>query len=120
MEVVMRRSLVFLSLAGLFAATQMFAAEGQRYRIELADGRQIVAAGAPVQRGSVVTFRTYPAGLLTGVPAEQVVKIERGEVATFPSRASEATIVTGEVRPLQPGESLDVGLTGEGIAPASA
>ena len=116
----MRRSLVLLSLAGLFAATQMFAAEGQRYRIELADGRQIVAAGVPVQRGSVVTFRPYPAGLLTGIPEEQVVKIERGEVATFPSEAAESTIEPGEVRPLQPGEALDVGPTGEGIEPAPA
>jgi hypothetical protein len=116
----MRRSLVFLSLVGLFAATLVLAAEGQRYRIELADGRQVVASGAPVQRGSVVTFRPYPAGMLTGIPAEQVVRIERGEVATFPEQAPESTIDPGVVRPLEPGEALDVGLTGEGSASGAA
>jgi hypothetical protein len=94
----------------------VLAAGGQRYRIELVDGRQIVTADAPVQRGSVVTFRPYPAGALTGVPAEQVVRIERGEVATFPAQAAESTIEPGEVRPLEPGEALDIGPTGEGIA----
>ena len=115
----MRRSLVLLGLVGLFAATRAFAAEGQRYRIELADGRQIVAADAPVQRGSIVTFRPYPGGALTGIPAEQVVRIEKGEVATFPAEAAESTIEPDEVRPLEPGEALDVGLTGEGISTAS-
>src|SRR5262245_14740771 len=111
----MRSSLVLTGLVGCFAATLALAA-GARYRIELADGRQILAAEAPVQRGSVVTFRPYPAGVLTGVPAEQVVRIEKGEVATFPSEAAESSIEPGEVRALEPGEALDIGLTGEGIS----
>jgi hypothetical protein len=112
----MRRSLVLLGLVGLFAATRVLAAEGQRYRIELADGRQILASDAPVQRGSVVTFRPYPGGTLTGIPAEQIVRIERGEVATFPAESAESTIEPGEVRALEPGEALDIGPTGEGIS----
>jgi hypothetical protein len=116
----MRRSPVLLSLVGFFAATLAFAAEGQRYRIELADGRQIFASDAPVSRGSVVTFRPYPGGALTGIPAEQVVRIEKGEVATFPAEAAASTIEPGEVRALEPGEALDIGLTGEGISSGAA
>src|SRR5262245_42247210 len=111
----MRRSLVLAGFATFFAAT-LALADGARYRIELADGRQIVTSGAPVQRGSVVTFRPYPAGLLTGIPAEQVVRIDRGEVGTFPAETGEETIEPGEIRALEPGEALDVGPMGEGIA----
>src|SRR6476660_1364630 len=112
----MRRFLFLLALVGFFAATLALAAEGQRYRIELADGRQVLASDAPVQRGSVVTFRPYPGGAPTGIPAEQVVRIEKGEVATFPAEAAESTIEPGEVRALEPGEALDIGPTGEGIS----
>src|SRR5262245_20805893 len=111
----MRRSLVFPGLAAFFTATLTLAA-GARYRIELADGQQIVASDIPVQRGSVLTFRPYPAGALTGIPAEQVVRIEKGEVGTFPAEPAESTIEPGEVRALEPGEALDIGPTGEGIS----
>ncbi len=115
----MRRSLVLSGLVTFFAAALAFAA-GARYRVELADGRQILASDVPVQRGSVVTFHPYPGGALTGIPAEEVARIEKAGAAAFPAQAAESTIEPGEVRPLEPGEALDIGPTGEGISSGAA
>jgi hypothetical protein len=115
----MRRSLVLIGLVTFFAPTLAFAT-GARYRIELADGRQVFASDVPVQRGSVVTFHPYPAGALTGIPAEEVARIEKAGARTFPAEAAESTIEPGEVRALEPGEALDVGPTGEGSISSGA
>jgi hypothetical protein len=65
-----------------------------------------------------VTFRPYPGGTLTGIPAEQIVRIERGEVATFPAESAESTIEPGEVRALEPGVAgSDVPVVGSNGTP---
>ena len=124
-------------VAGSLAAVAL-AAERQRiefssgpagglYRIELSNGRQIVASGLPVARGSVVTFRPASGGALTGVPREMVVRIEPGAEgveesalgATASIRDEHATVVTATpAAPLQPGDLVILGPTGEPAPPA--
>jgi hypothetical protein len=97
-----------------------------RYRIELTTGATVIALDAPVRRGTVYTFQRVGDGALTGLPAEQVAKIEviqpaSDSPATLSGhRARQSNIDSpGFVRPLEPGESLVLGPTGDG-APAPA
>jgi len=89
-----------------------------RYRLEMADGRLLTSLDAPVRRGSVLTFRRYPDGAITGVPAENVLRVE-SEVAAFGSPpAPESERPAGQ--PLRPGEVVDLGPTGDGAAEKEA
>ena len=77
-----------LAWRSAFFAAGLAAAASARYRIELSDGRQILATDLPVARGSVLTYHPYPAGPLTGVPTEMIVRVvsDRG-TETSTSRA---------------------------------
>ena len=81
-------------------------------------------------RGSVLTFHPYPAGPLTGVPTEMVVRVvsDRGtETRTgAPTMTVRGTrlgggppvFAGGPTAGLDPGEFLVLGPTGDGIASA--
>jgi len=58
-----------------FFVAGLAAAGSAKYRIEMSDGRQILATDLPVARGSVLTYHPYPAGPLTGVPTEMIVRV---------------------------------------------
>jgi hypothetical protein len=112
---------------GFFAAA-LAAAASAKYRIEMSDGRQILATDLPVARGSVLTFHPYPAGPLTGVPTEMIVRLVSDGRAT--TRSSTPTMTVRATRlyggpteharraptvGLEPGETLVLGPTGDGI-----
>ena len=113
----MRRPTLFGVLLAL-ASSLPLAAATARYRIVLADGNAIIASDLPVRRGSVVTFHPESGGALTGVPAESVARIENGSFTVTP--ATEPELDSGIDRVLEPGEALDLGEMGEGIAAAEA
>ncbi len=133
-----RPSRIVVSMALAFFAAGFAAAASARYRIELSDGRQILATDLPVARGSVLTYHPYPAGPLTGVPTEMIVRVvsDRGtETRTSaPTMTVRATRLSGGPTDrarraptvgLEPGEVLVLGPTGDGMAssaqtPASA
>ena len=106
-----------------------------RYRITLADGTEVVSADRPVQRGSVVTFHEGSSGALTGVPAEDVVTIQGARTAASADVSEgpgtidalvrgerpERILVEAPAQPLQPGDIVDVGVTGgHPLEPANA
>lgn len=99
----MRRSILSVFLMLLFSAIA-FAAVRAVYRIELKDRSQVLAQDRPVQRGSVMLFHSYPEGVLTSVPEEDVVRIR--------TMAEEANQI------LQPGDVVFLGPTGGGPAQA--
>src|SRR5262249_45466200 len=116
------RSIMKRFLGTMFGALMVSAvaaaAVHARYRITLRDGREIVASDTPVRRGSVVTFRRAGSGVLTGLPAEEIVSIRTGaaEVAERPSpvdvivraeRGAPST-VEGPAQPLRPGDVVDI------------
>jgi len=104
-------------------ATAAPASVHARYRITLQDGTEVVSADRPVQRGSVVTFHEGSSRALTGVPAEEVVAIQTtasADIAESPGTIDavvrgerpERILVETPVPPLQPGDVVDVGVTG--------
>ncbi len=108
----MRRSLVGVVCASLVAAFAFGESAVHRYVIELSDGRQVAAEGAPFVRGSILTFRS-PSGTLTGVPREMVVRIRGDELraAEILPAADEASGLEVEpaAPPLEPGELVILG-----------
>ncbi len=121
------RIAVCMSL-GFFAAG-LAAAASAKYRIELSDGRQVLAADLPVARGSVLTYHPYPAGPLTGVPTEMIVRVvsDRGTESrtNSPTMTVRGTRLSGGPADrarraptvgLAPGEILVLGPTGDGIS----
>ena len=121
------RVAVCMSL-GFFAAG-LAAAASAKYRIELSDGRQVLAADLPVARGSVLTYHPYPAGPLTGVPTEMIVRVvsDRGTESktNSPTMTVRGTRLSGGPADrawraptvgLEPGEILVLGPTGDGIS----
>jgi hypothetical protein len=98
-------------------ATAVTAAAHARYRITLQDGGEAVASDAPVHRGSIVTFHDARSGELTGVPEEEVVSVQTS-AATAAEPAidvlvrGQRDVVSAPVQPLQPGDVVDVGITG--------
>jgi len=101
----MRRSILSGFSILLFSGIA-FAAVHAVYRIELKDGSQVLAQDRPVQRGSVMLFHSYPKGVLTSVPEENVLRVR--------------TTVEDINKVLQPGDVVFLGPTGEGQTPASA
>jgi hypothetical protein len=95
----MRRAVVFY-LSLLLSSASTLAAVRAVYRIDLADGTRMFSQDRPVQRGSVMLFHSYPNGVLTSVPEEDVVGIR--------TTAEEAN------RVLQPGDVVFLGPTGGG------
>lgn len=90
-----------------------------RYRITLRDGTQIVTRDLPVHRGSVVTFHDGRSGALTGLPDEQIVRIETGaatvvEPATEVLERENRAAVSTPAQPMQPGDVVELGPTGGG------
>ena len=103
----MRRSILSSFSVFLFS-TIAFAAVHALYRIELNDGSELLSRDRPVQSGSVMLFHSYPKGILTSVPEESVVRIVTSvEDVSLPL-------------PLQPGDVIYLGPTGEGQTPAEA
>jgi len=88
-------------------------AQPARYRIELTTGQSILSRDAPVQYGSVLVFHRYPDGTLTGVPEEAVAGVRTGAADTATIESDALDVVS---RPLQPGDILVLGPTGEGSA----
>ncbi len=128
-----RLTRIALCMALGFSAAGLAAAASAKYRIEMSDGRQILATDLPVARGSVLTFHPYPAGPLTGVPTEMIVRVvSDGRAATrssTPTMTVRATRLSGGPTDrarraatvgLEPGEILVLGPTGDGIAPSAS
>ena len=97
----------------------------------MSDGRQVLAADLPVARGSVLLSTPYPAGPLTGVPTEMIVRVvtdgraTTGRMSTTPTMTVRATRLSGGPTErarraatvgLEPGEILVLGPTGDGVA----
>jgi hypothetical protein len=99
----MRRAVIFC-LSLLLACGSAFAAVRAVYRIDLADGTQVLSQDRPVQRGRVMLFHSYPKGVLTSVPEEDVLRIR--------TTAEEVSKV------LLPGDVVFLGPTGSGQTPA--
>ena len=115
-----------------FFVAGLAAAGSAKYRIEMSDGRQILATDLPVARGSVLTYHPYPAGPLTGVPTEMIVRVVSDKGTE--TRTTETTMTVRGTRlsggptdrtrraptvGLEPGEILVLGSTGDGIAPSA-
>ncbi|HEX4440246.1 MAG TPA: hypothetical protein VH854_09260, partial [Thermoanaerobaculia bacterium] len=115
------KRLILLSLC-LSAAAAVTSAEVRAlYRIVMTDGSVVLARDLPRANGSVTTFHASDSGVLTGVPSEEVAKIETSVTPRrFPVTGSAAAESEAQVRPLQPGEAIDLGPMGDGgtgIAP---
>lgn len=118
---------LFLGLVVLLAPALAGAATRARYRIDLKDGSQVFSRDLPVQRGSIVLFHPAAGGALTGLPAEEVVAIQ-AESAGDRAKSrrvgmvlrSRTTAIETLARPLQPGDIVVIGPTGDGSAQAQA
>jgi hypothetical protein len=115
------KRLILLSLCFAGAAAAAATAEVRaQYRIVTTDGRVIVARDLPKQDGSVTTFHADRTGALTGLPTEQIVRVEtsvtpqRFVPRTGPSGAAVSGGAEAVTRPLQPGEVLVLGPIGDG------
>lgn len=121
-------------IATLASARNRTHAVEARYRIDLAGNIVILAKDQPVARGSVLMFHRSSDGILTSVPSEEVASVRRlsaeqvvpaaGVTGTVRRGTSPAAAVADQ--PLQPGQTLVLGTTGDApvapgaIAPASA
>jgi len=89
-----------------------------QYKIVMRDGRVVVSRDLPRQQGSVVTFHDERSGALTGLPSEQIARVDTGVTPQrFPARSGPASAsAAGEAvtRPLQPGEVMVLGPIGDG------
>ncbi len=115
-----RLAILGVALASLVTAPA-FARTG--YRIVLANGVTIVAADEPVRRGTILTFHQATSGVLTGIPAEQVTSVDLDTAPVRPRPLARTTLTTtpAAVRPLEPGETLVIGPTGDGaLLPTAA
>jgi hypothetical protein len=117
------KRLLSLGLVLLLASALAGAAPRARYRIQLRDGRQVFSTDLPVQQGTVVIFHQAPGGVLTGIPAEEIVAVRTGssQVSARPQVADSLvrdrmTAIQILARPLQPGEIVVLGPTGSGSA----
>jgi hypothetical protein len=116
-----QRRLAILGVAlASFVSAPAFARSG--YRIELASGVTILAADAPVRHGTILTFHQATNGVLTGVPVEQVTAVELDTAPVRPRTLARTTLTVAPAaaRPLEPGETLEIGPTGDGGPAASA
>jgi len=104
-------TVIALALAASVAAAATVPPRA-RYRILLRDGSSVLSTERPRPMGSVVVFRTYPGGVLTSVPAEDVAQVRTNLAQS--AAASPAA-------PLRPGEVVVLGETAPvGAAPAAA
>ena len=89
-----------------------------QYRIVMTDGRVVLSRDLPRRQGSVVTYHEDRSGVLTGLPSEQVARIDTGvKPQRFPAQgAASSSSVEGDTvaRPLQPGEVMVLGPMGDG------
>lgn len=81
----MRRRLA-LALC-VFAFSVFGRAAEPLYRIEIKGKPSVLSTDRPVEKGTVLVFHRHPDGALTGVPREEVVKIEKIEKLEKPSAA---------------------------------
>lgn len=111
MKRLMAVSLCFSAAAAL-AGAQVRA----QYRIVMRDGRVVVARDLPKENGTVTTFHAE-SGALTGVPSEDVVRVDTSATpkrfigTSSPAIGGAMDVVT---RPLQPGEVMVLGPIGDG------
>jgi hypothetical protein len=89
------------------------------YRVFLAGGATVMARDVPVQRGTILTFHQASNGVLTGVPIEAVVSVQvdaaprtRTIVSTVSTPSRSLDVVS---HPLEPGQTLVIGATGDGV-----
>lgn len=125
-----RKTLALATLAAGLAAFA-FAHDSHRataanaaYRIQLRGHTAVLSRDQPVRRGSVVLFHRYPDGRLTSVPVEEVAVVATDAKTIVRTRTVAAgrvssTAVASEVVPLEPGEAILLGPTGDG-SPAEA
>jgi hypothetical protein len=113
----------FLAVAICAMAVPALAAAAvqARYRIILQNGTQVVSRDQPMRHGSVVTFHDARSGVLTGVPAEEIVRIETG-AATVAEPAIDVLVhgdraaLAAPAQPMLPGDVVEIGPTGGGPA----
>jgi hypothetical protein len=127
-----------LPIAVLVLGISAFSSARALYRIEIRGAAPVIAQDQPVTRGSVVVFHRHPDGRLTGVPRELVGAIEPADASASATprasgtgshiRVSQARVrfavlddtafVSGDptrpARPLEPGETVEIGPTGSG------
>jgi len=87
-----------------------------QYRIVMTDGRVVLSRDLPHRQGSVVTYHDDRSGALTGLPSEQIARIDTGATPQrFPAQSALSS-PGGEdaARPLQPGEVMVLGPMGDG------
>ncbi len=105
-----RPALIACSL--LLAAAGALAAATAPYRINLRDGRQLLARDRPVRSGTVLLFHAYPRGVLTGVPIEMVAGVNAALTVGVTENPA--------IKVLNPGDVVILGPTGEGQPPVQA
>jgi len=110
------KRLILLSLCVSAAAAIASAEIRAMYRVVMADGHVVLARDLPRTNGTVTTFHASDSGVLTGVPSEDVVKIETSVTPRRFPMIGPAVSEQAEagVRPLEPGEAIDLGPMGDG------
>jgi hypothetical protein len=99
----MRRALAILIVLGCAAVVS----GGSLYVLELKGGARVFALDRPLEKGRVLVFHRHPDGVLTSLPAAEVVRIA-------PAAAADRT------EKLQPGDLMVLGHDVEGPVPESA
>ena len=115
------KRLMALSLCFSAAAALAGAEVRAQYRIVMRDGKVVAARDLPQQNGSVTMFHAE-SGALTGVPTEDVVRVDTSVTPKrFTGRSAPAIAggMDAVTRPLQPGEVMVLGPIGDGGSGAS-
>jgi hypothetical protein len=115
------KRLMALSLCFSAAAALAGAEVRAQYRIVMRDGKVVAARDLPKQNGSVTMFHAE-SGALTGVPTEDVVRVDTSVTPKrFTGRPAPAIAggMDAVTRPLQPGEVMVLGPIGDGGSGAS-
>jgi len=92
-----------------------------QYRIVTKNGKVVVSRDRPHQQGSVVTFHDERSGALTGLPSEDVARIDTGVTPQrFPAQGAASPAGSAAMtRPLEPGEVMVLGPIGDGASGVS-
>jgi hypothetical protein len=96
-------ALLFVVAATSAQAPSPAASAPQLYRVDLAGGQSSWAMGKPQPNGALLLFRHYPDGALMSVRAKDVKQVVAGKPPAAEKR-------------LQPGQTVEIGATGGGLA----